>query len=124
MEQAKPNLQFAVLFLLTIGPLALLGVGISSRFGALVGYVLPTSLCLYGLYGVGYLDNMLKLEPNPMLRAIWTYSPHYRYSDLTQRLYFKSGPLPGYAFQLMVFYFIGIAAVIAVIARLCFKTKR
>ena len=31
------NLQFAALFLITIGPLALLGVGVASRFGSLIG---------------------------------------------------------------------------------------
>ena len=71
------NLQFAVLFLLTIGPLALLGVGLASRFGALIGYILPTALCLYGLYGVGYLGMTIKMRDNPVLEWVYALSPQY-----------------------------------------------
>lgn len=73
--------------------------------------------------GVGYLDNMLKLEENPILQSVWLFSPHYRFADLTQRLYFKTGALPTQAFWTMALYFAGIFAVYAGISRLCFRTK-
>lgn len=117
------HLQYATLFLLAIAPLLALAASLASRFGGITGFTSTTFLALYGLYGVGYLDNLLKLETNPFLRAIWTYSPHYRYADLTQRLYFKTGALPGDAFALMVAYFLGILTIYALLSRLTFRTR-
>jgi hypothetical protein len=117
------NLQYATLFLLVIAPLLALAISLASRFGGITGFAATLFLSLYGLYGVGYLDNLLKLEANPFLRAIWTYSPHYRYADLTQRLYFKTGALPTDAFALMVTYFLGILALYSLISRLTFRTR-
>lgn len=117
------NLQYGTLFLLVIAPLLALSAALASRFGGITGFATTAFLTLYGLYGVGYLDNLLKLEANPFLRAIWTYSPHYRYADLTQRLYFKTGALPGDAFALMILYFLGILVIYAVLSRLTFRTR-
>ena len=117
------NLQYVVLFLMVIAPLLALSTAIASRFGGIAGFAVTLFLTLYGLYGVGYLDNMLKLEENPLLQALWAFSPQYRFADLTQRLYFKYGALPADSFGLMVLYFAGILAVYAAISRLCFKTK-
>lgn len=117
------NAQYTVLFLLVIAPLIALATALSSRFGSIAGFSTSILIAIYGLYGVGYLDNMLKLEPNPLLRAIWTYSPHYRYADLTQRLYFKTGPLPGDTFLLMSLYFLGILVVYSMISKLAFRTR-
>lgn len=117
------NLQYATLFLLVIGPLLALSAALASRFGAVTGFAATLGLTIYGLYGVGYLDNMLKLEQNPILQGIWLYSPHYRFADLSQRLFFKSGALPTQAFLQMILYFAGILAVYAGISRLCFRTK-
>ncbi len=117
------NIQYFVLFLLVVGPLLLLGVALASRFGSVAGFSVTLLLAIYGLYGVGYLDNMLKLEENPVLQGIWMYSPHYRFADLTQRLLFKSGPLPSSAFWAMTLYFSGIAAVYLGLSRLIFRTK-
>lgn len=117
------NLQYVTLFLLVTGPLVALAIAIASRFGGIAGFAMTLGLALYGLYGVGYLDNMLKLEPNPALQSIWLFSPQYRFADLTQRLYFKTGALPTSAFWGMVVYFAGILAVYAGISRLCFRTK-
>ena len=80
-------------------------------------------LALYGLYGVGYMDSMLKVEENPILRGILAFSPQYRFADLTQRMYYKSGALTWDSFRLMLLYFTGIGAVYAGLARLCFLTK-
>ncbi len=69
------NFQYAALFLLTVGPLALLCVALGSRFGALVGYVVPVTLCLYGLYGVGYLGMMIRLQGGKLLEWVYIISP-------------------------------------------------
>lgn len=117
------NLQYTAIFLLVIAPLLALAIALASRFGGIAGFAVTLGLTLYGLYGVGYLDNMLKLEENPFLRGIWLYSPHYHFADLTQRLYFKTGALPAGTFWNMSLYFAGILAVHVGISRLCFRTK-
>lgn len=117
------NLQYAALFLLVIAPILALSIAIASRFGGITGFASTLALTLYGLYGVGYLDNMLKLEENPILRSVWIFSPHYRLADLTQRLYFKTGALPANVFGSMALYFLGILGVYVGISRLCFRTK-
>ena len=116
------NLQYASLFLLVIAQLLALAIALASRFGSIVGFTVALALALYGLWGVGYLENMLKVEENPLLRGLWLYSPQYRFADLTQRLYFKSGALPAAAFWTMALYFSGIFAVYAGLSRLCFRT--
>jgi hypothetical protein len=117
------NAQYAALFLLVIAPLLALATALASRFGGITGFSVTLLITLYGLYGVGYLDQMLKLEANPILRGLWAFSPHYRFADLTQRLYFKTGALPAGAFWMMMLYFAGILAVYAGVSRLCFRTK-
>ncbi len=117
------NGQYLVLFLAATAPLLALAIALASRFGGIAGFAITLTLAIYGLYGVGYLDNMLKLEENPVLQGIWLYSPHYRFADLTQRLYFKSGALPMDVFWQMTLYFLGILAVYAGLSKLCFRTK-
>ena len=117
------NAQYVVLFLLVIAPLLALATAVASRFGGITGFTVTLGIALYGLYGVGYLDNLLKLEDTPILRHLWLFSPQYRFADLTQRLYFKSGALPTSAFWTMTLYFGGILAVYTGLSRLCFRTK-
>jgi hypothetical protein len=117
------NLQYVSLFLLAVGPLLALAIALASRFGSIAGFAVTLGLTLYGLWGVGYLDNMLKLEENPILQSIWLFSPQYRFADLTQRLHLKFGALPTAAFWQMCLYFAGILAVYAGISRLCFRIK-
>ncbi len=117
------NGQYLVLFLAATAPLLMLATALASRFGGIAGFAATLALALYGLYGVGYLDNLLKVEKSPLLEAIWLYSPHYRFADLTQRLYFKTGALPAGAFFKMTLYFIGILIAYAGVSRLCFRTK-
>lgn len=114
------NLQFTVLFFLTIGPLALLGVGLASRFGALVGYMLPTALCLYGLYGVGYVE--MTMRDSPILEWVYALSPQYYLADLTPRLIFKMGHLPSGEFLAYLGYFLAITLAIGSSATLLFRT--
>ncbi|MBK1882606.1 hypothetical protein JIN85_09275 [Luteolibacter pohnpeiensis] len=117
------NFQYLTLFLLVVGPLLALAIGLASRFGGIVGFAGSLGIALYGLYGVGYLDNLLKIESHPMLQSIWLISPQYRFADLTQRLYFKDGALPAAAFRDMVFYFVGILAIYCGVSRFCFRAK-
>jgi hypothetical protein len=117
------NTQYAALFMLVLAPLLMLATALASRFGAITGFAFTLTLALYGLYGVGYLDNMLKIEANPVLHGIWVLSPQYRFADLSQRLYFKSGSLPTAAFWSMTVYFTGILAVLTGLSRLCFRTQ-
>lgn len=117
------NLQYLALFLLVAAPLLCLSTALASRFGGIAGYIFTLGITLYGLYGVGYLDNLLKVEENPVLQSIWLFSPHYHFADLTQRLYFKSGALPGPSFWKTAFYFSGILVFFTGISRLCFRAK-
>jgi hypothetical protein len=117
------NFQYLTLFFLAIAPLTGLTIALASRFGGISGFAATLGLAVYGLYGVGYLDNMLKLEENPFLQSIWLFSPQYRWADLTQRLYFKLGVIPAPLFWKTVAYFSGILAVYAGVSRLCFRTK-
>lgn len=117
------NLQYLTLFLLVMAPLLALACAIASRFGGISGFGITLFVTLYGLYGVGYLDNMLKVEANSALQALWLYSPQYRFADLTQRLYFKTGALSSGVFVNMVLYFTAILAVHTGISRLCFRTS-
>lgn len=117
------NLQYVTLFLLVTGPLLALATAIASRFGGITGFATTLGVTLYGLYGVGYLKNMLQLEANPILHGVWMFSPHYDFADLTQRLFFKTGALPSADFWSMILYFGGILAVYVGLSRLCFRTK-
>jgi hypothetical protein len=117
------NLEYIALFLLVISPLLALAIALASRFGGIVGFAIPLGLALYGLYGVGYLENMLKLEENPFLHAIWLVSPHYHFADLTARLEHKWGSMPAPDFAKVVLYFTGIFAIWTGLSRLCFRTR-
>lgn len=117
------NFQYLTLFLIVTAPLLALATALASRFGGITGFSVTLFLTLYGLYGVGYLDNMLKLEENSALQSLWLFSPQYRFADLTQRLYFKTGALDTAAFTNMILYFTGILAIHTGISRLCFKPR-
>lgn len=117
------NLQYSCLFLLVIAPLLALATALASRFGGISGFCATLILTLYGLYGVEYLDSMLKIEENPLMRSLLLFSPQYRYADLTQRMYFKTGALTGETFSLMLMYFAGFGAILTAISILCFRSK-
>lgn len=116
------NFQFSALFLLTIGPLALLGVSLASRFGALIGYIVPTSLCLYGLYGVSYVGMLIKLRENPVVEWVYALSPQYHFADLTPRLIHKMGHLPSSEFVGYLTYFGVITLILGSTATMLFRT--
>ena len=117
------NFQFAALLLLTVGPLTLLCVALGSRFGSLVGYVVPVTLCLYGLWGVGKLGMLVRMEGGAFLEWLYNISPQYHLANLTDRLVFKMGSLPMDAFGEQIIYFAGITLVLAVISTSFFRTE-
>lgn len=117
------NGQYSVLFLVVTLPLIAFAVALASRFGSVAAFAISVTLALYGLYGVGYLDNMLKLEENTILQSLWLFSPQYRFADLTQRLYFKSGSLQVPAFFAMLGYFTSIAVILLSLSSMLFRVK-
>jgi len=117
------NLQHVCLFLLVISALLMLSTALASRFGGITGFSITLLLTLYGLYGVGYLDNMLQIEENPILKSMLLFSPQYRWADLTQRAATKFGALPMSVFWISTVYYLAILAVYAGVSRLCFRIK-
>ena len=117
------NLQYAALFILVLAPLALVAISVGSRFGATVGYLLPLSLSLYGIYGVGYLGMMVAVEGNILLDWLYVISPHYHLADLTPRLVFKHGSMLTSEFLHLVAYFFGIKLVLSMLSTVCFQAK-
>jgi|GEM_PF-283709 hypothetical protein len=117
------NLQYAALFLLVVAPLALVAISVGSRFGATVGYLLPLSLSLYGIYGVGYLAMMTSVQGNVVIEWLYVISPHYHLADLTPRLVFKHGTMLTSEFLHLVAYFIGIKLVLSMLSTICFQAK-
>ena len=118
------NLQFALLFITAVAPLALLCIALGSRFGSLVGYVVPLTLCLYGLYGVNYVGMMIRLPgDNVLLEWLYAVSPHYHLADLTPRLVFKMGSLPGESFGTLLTYFVGVTIVLIACSSTLFRTE-
>ncbi|MBT8036178.1 MAG: hypothetical protein KJO21_01420 [Verrucomicrobiae bacterium] len=117
------NLQYAALFLLVIMPLVMVAASIGSRFGGTIGYLIPLSLSVYGMYGVGYLAMMTEVQNNAILDWIYVVSPHYHLADLTPRLVFKHGSMLGSEFSQLVAYFIGIKLVLSMLSTLCYQAK-
>lgn len=117
------NLQYAVLYLFVMAPLVALATAVASRLGSICGFLSSAGLALYGLYGVGYLRLLGDLEGNPVLKWLWTYSPHYHFADPTERLRYKLGAIAWEKFPLLLAYFGGILLVYAVLSRLIFRTR-
>lgn len=117
------NGQYTCLFLLVLAPLLALATALASRFGGITGFSVTLLITLHGLYGVGYLDNMIKVEETPILQSVLLFSPQYRWADLTQRLCYKFGALPASTFWVSAVYFTGILAVFAGLSRMSFRTK-
>lgn len=117
------NLQYAVLFILTIAPLLALSLSIASRFGGISGFLSSAFIAFYGLYGVGYMKMLLQLEENRVLQWLWTASPHYHFADPTERLRYKLGAIDPAKFPLFLAYFGGIFLVWFAFSRLFFRSR-
>jgi hypothetical protein len=117
------NLQYALLFLLAIAPLAALAMSVASRFGSITGFITSAALAIYGLYGVGYLKLLSSLESHPAIKWVWAGSPHYHFADPTERLRYKLGAIAWDKFPLLLAYFGGILLVYAAISRVLFRAR-
>ena len=117
------NLQYSILFLLVMAPLVALAAAVASRFGSITGFIVSSSLALYGLYGVGYLKLLANLEGSPLLQWVWVSSPHYHFADPTERLRYKLGAIAWEKFPLLLAYFGGILLIYAVISRVLFRVR-
>lgn len=87
--------QYSVLFSLCAGPLLLLAVALGTRTAEVIAFMVPTALLLMGLFGAAWLAPILGGSASDFLKSIWLALPHYHLADLTPRLVFKMGPLPG-----------------------------
>jgi hypothetical protein len=118
------NLQYALLYLLAVGPLFLLATALGTRINGTAAYVITVGLAVYGLYGIGYLDFFLSQSGNPVVDLLYVLSPHYHLADLTNRLVFQMGPLEGSAFAKITAYLIGLGIVIVGVGTLLFREKK
>lgn len=114
-------LQSSFLFLLVFSSLLVLAIALGSRVGLAGGYLVSVGLAIYGLYGVGYLDLFFQVRKDVILETLWTFSPHYHVSDLTERLVFKSGNLPMQAFLQISSYLTGLLFIHLAISYLSFR---
>jgi hypothetical protein len=114
-------LQSGFLFTLVFSSLLVLAIGLGTRIGLAGGYLVTIGLALYGLYGVGYMDLFFQVREDVFLETLWTFSPHYHLSDLTERLVFKSGNLPMASFLQISSYLLGLLLIHLGISYLSFK---
>jgi len=92
--------QQGVLFLVVSGPLVLLAGSIGAAVSDLAGTVVAAGLLALGLFGLDWLQPLLAPGPGGgPVSWIWAALPHYQLADLTPRLIFKLGPLPGSVFM-------------------------
>jgi hypothetical protein len=117
------NWQYAGVFLIAIAPLMILGVALGSRVGGTVGFLVPLSLLLYGLYGVGYVEMVADSKDIPVLDWLFVASPHYHIADLTERFVFKLGAMVGSEWLLNASYLTGVGLVLVAISMLSFRSK-
>ncbi len=126
-DQAKDwmllNAQYAGVFLLVTAPLAMLGIALGSRVGGTVGYLVPLSLLVFGLYGVDYVAMVADSKESAFLDWLYVLSPHYHLADLTERFVFKLGSMVGSEYALNAAYLAGIGLVWVAIASLTFRSK-
>lgn len=127
-EEAKmwvaANLQYALLHLLVVGPLALVAIALGTRLNATAAYVITGALAIYGLFGIGYLDFFLSQSGQPFLDFLYLISPHFHLADLTNRLVFKLGALDAASFTNSVLYLAGLGLVLTGIACVLYREKK
>ena len=118
------NLQYALLFLLVVAPLALLAIALGTRLNATAAYVITAGFAVYGLFGVGYLDFFLSQTGSPFFDMLFIISPHYHLSDLTSRLVFKLGEVEATNFINITLYLAGLGLLTSAIACSLFREKK
>lgn len=117
------NLQYALLFVVVVAPLVALALAVASRFGSITGFLVSAGLSFYGLYGVGYMEMLLRVEDNAFLSWLWSASPHYHFADPTERLRYKLGAIDWSQFPMLIAYFAGIFLIYLAASRLLFRVK-
>jgi len=117
------NFQYAGVFLITVAPLMMLSVALGSCVGGTVGYLVPLSLLLYGLYGVSYVEMIADSKDIPLLDWLFVASPHYHIADLTDRFVFKLGSMVGDEWLQNAFYLAGVGFVWAAVSIVSFRSK-
>lgn len=117
------NIQYAILFAIVVAPLIALAIAVASRFGGITGFLTTAGICVYGLYGVGYMKMLLHIEENSLLSWLWNVSPHYHFADPTERLRYKMGAIEWSEFPTLVTYFIGIFLLYTALSRVVFRVK-
>jgi hypothetical protein len=118
------NLQYSLLFFLVVAPLLTLAISLGTRLNGAAAYAITIGLALYGLFGIQYLEVFLADNSNPILNIIYLLSPHYHLSDLTSRLVFKLGALPGSEMMQISFYLAGIGMVITAISFTLYRESK
>ncbi len=106
------NLQYVLLFLLVVAPLLILAISLGTRFNGAAAYAVTIGLAIYGLFGIGYLEVFLADNTNPVLNLLYLLSPHYHLADLTSRLVFKLGAVPGGEMLRIAAYLGGIGLIL------------
>lgn len=117
------NFQYALLFASVVAPLIALAIACASRFGSVSGFLVSCSLSFYGLYGVGYVKQLISVENSRVLTWLWSASPHYHFADPTERLRYKLGAIEWSQFPLLLAYFGGIALLYIAISRWIFRVR-
>ena len=118
------NLQYALLFFLVVAPLLALSISLGTRFNGAAAYAVTIGLALYGLFGIGYLEIFLADNENPFLNLVYLISPHYHLADLTSRLVFKLGAVPGTELARIAAYLGGIALVTCGVSYQCYREAK
>ena len=127
-EEAKmwiaTNLQYAWLFLLVVGPMALIAIALGTRLNATAAYVITGAFALYGLFGIGYLDFFLSQSGQPLFNFLYIVSPHFHLADLTGRLVFKLGALDSQSFLNSSLYLAGLGLLLTGAACALYREKK
>lgn len=118
------TLQYMLLAPLSIGALLFLAIGLGSRLGAAVAFLVALGVGLHGLYGVGYLRLFSTENGSPIADTLWTLSPHFHLSDLTHRLVFKSGQLTASTFSQVSVYSLGVFLTLFGLGALVFNSRQ
>jgi len=98
------NWQYASLLVLVVWPLSVFAASLATRFGAIIGFVMPASMAWFGFSGLEYLLQMNKANPNAILQVLISVSPHYYLANPLQRMIFKLGALPWDGFAGIALY--------------------
>lgn len=104
------------LMLLVLLPLLLLAIGLGSRLGVVVGYLVSLGLLLFGFYGVTAIGRVVAVKDSFTLDLLYTVFPHFYLGDLTHRFVHMQGALTDQQCLLVFEYLAGWALLFAVVS--------